>query len=164
MQLQTTTLDLIRWLRTANKNRNICLLHGTYHLVGDDHSRVLTDAELACMYISRKRANGSQLEKATALLSQMASVWCVDLEYLKKRTKADDRPMMRFVFWFIAKQRFQNVSYMNLALITGMSDHSAVRRAFKKMEGWLHVKDPLFMKYYAPVAHLVEAETLETQE
>lgn len=81
----------------------------------------------------------------------MCQRWGVTLIWVKHKSRANDRPMMRKLLWMAGKRKHPDAPYCFLGNLTGANDHAGVIKGIRNGYNWLEVQDEKFLKYYEPV-------------
>jgi chromosomal replication initiation ATPase DnaA len=157
----TETLDVVKWLQQVNPNGEFHLSDGIWFISDGIESREITPEEICAMYHDGLKPDKKVLPHIQQLLQEMAGIWGVSVEWVTECRRSSDRPVMRAIFWLIAKKRFPKASRRQLGEMAGVLDHTTVRKGLRNIDRWLSISDPTVMRYYQPVAHL-EAVDLAT--
>lgn len=155
-------VDIIKWLQKCSPIGEFHLSDGRWFVSNGIDSREIAAEEIAAMYFSSLVPRKVDLPDAYGLLQEMANAWGVSVEWLQESRRSKNRPVMRAIFFFIARHRFPKAARRQLGQICGVLDHTTVRKGQRNISRWLSVRDPSVMKYYEPVAHLYEPANLVT--
>lgn len=154
-------LDVIKWLQG---NENYLLVDGRWFTSDGTESVELTASDVANAYHSGVPVGEKEAHRVYGLLVNMCSLWGCNVEWLKGPGKENGKPLMKRVFWLLARKYTPMVSLKTIGDMVGVTDHTTVVKGLKNARGWYDTKDELFMDYYNRAERLFITENLITQE
>lgn len=83
------------------------------------------------------------------------SCWRVEFEWVINGRRNEERPVMKKILYLVLVKKFPGARLKDLANIMGHKDHAGAHHSMARAKKWLSVGDPLLMKYYEPVKHLL---------
>lgn len=92
--------------------------------------------------------------------ASICNYWSVSFSWVIEKDRSNHRPVMKKVIWYILKNKYPSVTYIELANLVGHKDHAGVANGLKTAKNWIKLKDKLFMKYYEPVKHLLHEQSI----
>lgn len=87
------------------------------------------------------------------ILEEMCYCWGFTLAWVSEKSREKDRPIMRKLLWMASRELFPAVTYVQLAILTGVDNHVTILKGIQKGRDWLKVQDEKFLKYYKQVKH-----------
>lgn len=94
-------------------------------------------------------------DKMVKFCTSVCKLWDVSFEWVINGRRTNQRPMMKKILYLILVKHFPGVTLKKLASVMGHKDHAGPLHSMRRAKNWISVSDPVIMKYYEPVKHLL---------
>lgn len=81
--------------------------------------------------------------------------WNVSFDWVIDGSRAERRPIMKMVLYMLIKKRYPELTLKSMAKMMNHKDHAGPKHSLDRAKRWHGVSDPVFIKYYEPVKHLL---------